>query len=406
MDKKRAVFLFGAGAALAWDAPCTSYLTKLIRKSGYKIKGNEVTITEFIYSKLLENKYPENEINFETIINVIEELIVYYSPKNSKLKQPSILKCLFNFDFEDKIFNFSVKGGEAKHGYTIEVPSGNKEFISQHSYFDETPEQFFLLHLMQELLSTITNEIIGYAYHGESHSKVKLDSEASLNFSKWMSHIGRSNILRLYTLNYDRIFKILLERQDIRVFEGFNATEYVPYGAYIKPEIRKILMDTDSNVHYNLHGSIHWEVLNSDRSGLPSPEIGLTTGGHLQINDMASIAQIEKGKTTVLSSIITGYHKVQKSNLSPFRQMYNAFDRDCILADKIYIVGYSFGDEHINQIIKTVLKCNDNAKIIIIDPGFLDNKKNHYLYLNIFPYYEGNFGLPKTISHNCLRPIN
>jgi hypothetical protein len=31
--------------------------------------------------------------------------------------------------------------------------------------------------------------------------------------------------------------------------------------------------------------------------------------------------------------------------MTPFRQMQSAFDKDCILADKITIIGYSFNDE-------------------------------------------------------------
>ncbi len=393
MEKKKAVFLFGAGAVLDWGAPSTSHLTELIRTSGYKIKGGEVTVTEFLYSKLRENDYSEKEINFETILNAIEELIVYYSSNNSEVKQPSILKCLFDCNFEDKIFDFSIKGGEEKNGYSIEVPSGNKNFISQNSYSKETPQQFFLLHLMQELLSVISNEVIEYAYHGKEHSKVKLDSQHSYNFTRWMSHIEKDHILRLYTLNYDRIFKILLEREGIEVFEGFEAREYVPYNISIKSEIPKILSDSKSNVHYNLHGSIHWEVLDT-YNGFKSPDIFLTTGGHLQLNDMALFEQIEKGKATILSNIITGYHKVQKSILSPFRQMYSSFDRDCILSDRIYIVGYSFGDEHINQILKTVLRCNKNFQIVIIDPDFFNNRMDRYLYMNILPHYKGPWSLP------------
>src|SRR6185436_14544782 len=79
MTKKRAVFLFGAGATLEWNSPTTRELTDLIRETGFRTSNNTTTITDFIYSTLLESGYPSHAINFETIISVIEELVVYYS---------------------------------------------------------------------------------------------------------------------------------------------------------------------------------------------------------------------------------------------------------------------------------------------------------------------------------------
>ena len=52
--------------------------------------------------------------------------------------------------------------------------------------------------------------------------------------------------------------------------------------------------------------------------------------------------------------------------------MFSAFDRDCFEADKLYIIGYSLGDEHINDIIRNARKYNARLEIIIINPGFDD----------------------------------
>ena len=94
---------------------------------------------------------------------------------------------------------------------------------------------------------------------------------------------------------------------------------------------------------------------------------------------------MEKGKTIFVSNIITGYQKTQKSAMTPFRQMQSAFDKDCILADKITIIGYSFNDEHINESIKIAFKENSNLKIEIVDPNFINNKMNKTFASNLFP---------------------
>ncbi|HRH60781.1 MAG TPA: SIR2 family protein, partial [Chitinophagaceae bacterium] len=84
--------------------------------------------------------------------------------------------------------------------------------------------------------------------------------------------------------------------------------------------------------------------------------------------------EIEKGKQLLLTNIITGYQKVQRSAISPFRQMFSAFDRDCFEADKLFIIGYSFGDEHINDIIRNSRKYNTHVEIILVNPVFDDRK--------------------------------
>jgi hypothetical protein len=71
-----------------------------------------------------------------------------------------------------------------------------------------------------------------------------------------------------------------------------------------------------------------------------------------------------------LTNIITGYQKIQKSILSPCKQMQAAFDRDCCSSDTIYIIGYSFNDEHINAGIKASIQSNQPVKFVIVDPGF------------------------------------
>lgn len=88
----------------------------------------------------------------------------------------------------------------------------------------------------------------------------------------------------------------------------------------------------------------------------------------------------------MLTNIITGYQKTQKVTLSPFRQMYASFDRDCILADEIFIIGYSFGDAHINECLKIALRCNPEVHITIVEPYFMSNSLNLKLALEFFPH--------------------
>ena len=92
--KKRIVFLFGAGAVLDWGGPCTTELTELILNSGYYCKGNNKRITQHLYDLLAAN-YPKIAINFETILNVIEELIVYFASNDYQTPTSLFITTIF-----------------------------------------------------------------------------------------------------------------------------------------------------------------------------------------------------------------------------------------------------------------------------------------------------------------------
>lgn len=139
--KDRIVFLLGAGATMEWNSPSTSKLTHLVRESGFKTINNKTTIAEYLFQTLLNNGYSEKEVNFETIINLIEELIVYYSYFDSDKKIPSLMRCLLSPKseyFENEIFNFSIKGGIIKHGYQLQIPAGTDYYLAKHAYHNET----------------------------------------------------------------------------------------------------------------------------------------------------------------------------------------------------------------------------------------------------------------------------
>ncbi|MBD3627531.1 SIR2 family protein [Cyclobacterium sp.] len=208
------------------------------------------------------------------------------------------------------------------------------------------------------------------------------------------------SILRMYTLNYDRIFKILLDDVNIDCFEGFNVTNSIDDIKGLRADVPKIINDSNCNIHYNLHGSAFWKVLPLNDKGLPHPEVVYTGVPHLPMNDVQANVQIEKGKPVFLTNIITGYQKAQKAMITPFKQMHSSFDRDCCNARKIYIVGYSFGDEHINECLKTALRYNKNLILEIIDPSFISNELDKKLNSTIFQFIDNESLYPKKIGEN------
>jgi hypothetical protein len=405
--KKKVVILFGSGAAIPWKAPSTFDLTSSIIKSSapdFVCSDGQTKVTEYIYNALAKC-YPKEDINFETIINIIEELIVHYSYFDNKRELPSLSKILFSSKFGNDILNFSIKGKVKKHGYYLEIPKDTEYNFSNPSLNSESPEQFYFQHLLAEILTDICAEIPQYEYHSNQRSVIFTpnNNERNENFQKWIKKIADASVVRMYTLNYDRLFKVLSIRAGIEVFEGFECDEYIPQHG-LKPNVQRILSDFTSNIHYNLHGSSNWEVHSLDEySQLQNPWISLQPYPIFEINSTQNaILQIEKGKSILVSNIITGFQKAQKSFITPFKQMQASFDSDCSYANEMFVIGYSFGDAHINASIKTALKYNPNLKLHFIDPAYCekDGKKGYELLCERLIYI-----FPEIFSTKRTNPI-
>ena len=178
-------------------------------------------------------------------------------------------------------------------------------------------------------------------------------------------------------MNYDRLNKVILENRGIDVFEGFDSKAIIPYNTQIAPNIKRIIDDVNCTCSFNLHGCCEWklQLLNNYKNYLPV----LKVGQQLAFNyPDYPILETEHGKPGILTNIIAGYQKTQRSTLTPFKQMQYSFDRDCLTSDKIIIIGYSFNDEHINESIRMSLIYNQDVKIHIVDCGFMNGLELKY----------------------------
>jgi len=375
--KRKVVFLFGAGAPLIWDAPTTKGITDLVRSSGYNIKNSDQKITEFIFQKCLEEGLPETDINFETILAAIEELIVYhanvYKDAGVEFKPRSLFRAIFMNKYP-QILNYITQGEKVKHGFKIFIPNPSTGRISeediQHQskgeYFRESPDAVFLINLLNKILSIINARVQKYSFRpkGDCDKITKYDPQNNL-ISQWIKRNYNNHVKRIYTLNYDYNFKTILEKNSIEIFDGFKEKSSESE-SHTDPDIVKILNDMDCNIHYNLHGASSWRVMPS--SPIHKNHYSIKKGEYARLNyEWTNLIQIEKHKSILVSNIVTGYQKTQKSAITPLRQMHATFEKDCIGAEIMVIIGYSFGDVHINQIIRTAIIEGDSM-IHIVSP--------------------------------------
>lgn len=400
--KSKAVFLFGAGAVIDWGGPKTicergklefipdhgsdsitnriCCLTHLLTSTGFEDnEGNR--ITKKIHDALQTN-YSDARINFETLINIVEDLHGYWAQKGSE--NPYNLNSLANIEDQIRDFaHFNIVHDPTTKRNKFSIPGFEDKY--EEILIDSEPNTRFFELLFNDILVGIKGHISKYAYHTYGHSVINKPVNERRNqlFYEWMAGFVKDDLaLRMYTLNYDRLFKVILEAKGIEIFEGFKnlpkSTD--PYES-VPADIPKIVSDVESHVYYNLHGSAFWDI-KFDES-FPSQTYRYMLSPFGRIDNPSIAVEIEKGRKLIASNIISGYQKVQRTAIAPFRQMFSAFDRDCLEATNIFLIGYSLGDEHINDIIRNARKYNKKLEITIVTPSFNEKDKldffNNYL---------------------------
>ncbi|MEX2347807.1 MAG: SIR2 family protein [Balneolaceae bacterium] len=383
MSKKRNVYLFGAGAVIDWEGPKTPEITEVFLKSGFKCSDKETRITYRIHQELLKNGWGDSEVNFELILGVIEDLIGYYLTNQSA--KSSVLRCFLR-ENETLIKLFPVVFPFDDEEKEILLLPNNEEYEKLNFSNNNQGKAKFLNFLLVDLITTISSHIPAYSYYSEFKKDViEKETNQKLNndFFEWMNK--ENSIKRMYTLNYDYLFKKILENRDAEVFDGFNLND--PKGnEEFEPDLYKICSDFDSNIHYNLHGSIWWRPKRNQGFGLNGAKFTKTAFTEFLSNEYHEgfpVLEIENGREIILSNIISGTNKTLRTAISPFRQMLSAFDRDCITADNLFIVGYSFSDGHLNEIINIALEENRDLNIHVIDPILESKNLDDHLPSNL-----------------------
>lgn len=363
---KRTVFLLGAGAALNWGGPSTKNITNYLKENGPKNKCGKY-ITEVIFEKFAE----DDGLNFEGLIDIIEHCFQYWSNSNEPPLTIGNLLIDKNHEFWSDVINLEyLHSQEARAVHSIE---NNPKLTDE--------AKFFAL-LLVNIFNGINEQIRNYGQYNAMTNKFSVKKNTEINDAActYFQTVAKTSYLRIYSLNYDRLVQFLFKEIGLDAFQGFSPDTLVPdkYNDKYEVDTKRILKTFDEHCIYHLHGNYAWHVKNKNINGLNGYSIYNGYLGTINTNDQFAVFQSEKNKPLFLSNIITGYSKVQRTNLTPFKQMASAFDIDCHTADEIIIVGYSFGDEHINDTIRQAKKANPNCKITIITRPKKDDVKENF----------------------------
>lgn len=165
--------------------------------------------------------------------------------------------------------------------------------------------------------------------------------------ASWIGAIPRSTAVEIFTTNYDLLMEQALEEFRIPFFDGFSGS----FRTFFDPHT----MDEDDLPSrwvrlWKLHGSINWRLDSSD-----------------------NISRGEKLDPSQIRIIHPSHLKYEESRKMPFFAMADRlrtlFKYQCVLVT----CGYSFQDQHINQILMEGIKSNPNSIIFALLYGKLES---------------------------------
>jgi hypothetical protein len=160
-------------------------------------------------------------------------------------------------------------------------------------------------------------------------------------FARWLKNVTRKRPVEIFTTNYDILLERSFERARIPLFDGFVGTfkpffcpEYLENGDMIPRDWVRL---------WKLHGSVNW--YKEDKQKV-----------------------IYRGEVSRKGLLILPSHlKYDESRKQPYQSFINRMGQVLTHHNTILIIcGYSFGDQHLNEIVYNALDTNIQTHAIAL----------------------------------------
>lgn len=220
----------------------------------------------------------------------------------------------------------------------------------------------------------------------------KYESKADLantkKFLAWLNMQNKDFTKELFTTNYDLIIEKSLEEIRVPYFDGFVGS-YEPF--FWQESIEKFVDKSDLTQNWlrlwKIHGSLNWFWKESKNSGAHSIVRG------------SKISEIDTISNELV--IYPSKEKYDSSKKQPFVAYFDRLKSTLLNGELLFIFsGYSFSDQHINEIIFNSLRQNNRLFVVVFffnDQEVLDLYEESSSYLNLTA-----FGPTKAVINGTL----
>lgn len=324
------ILILGAGASIPFYNPrlSTGYLTTVISDPN---KWNNIVER---YTNIMG--VDTNMVNTQTILQVLNNIIQAHP----------------NYNFEqiieiyDKIssFNFDPRPNSKILHDILQYYGATAPIVANHVW-DCVP---FLLRQI------ITEEVANLHANHKAATYTNL-TKLQTNF---VSVVSEAQSINIFTLNYDEI--ILDAIQNLNFITGFNYQGRFDVSTFLTAPKTISFPHGHSRFSFDDDGILfhaNSQAANTYRLN------------HIGAIDRTQTRYLTDGSYAYSFNtfISTGQQKEPTFDVNPYSTYYQKFASDCLKANKIYVIGYSFSDPHFNRMLLNFLKISPSNKIVIVD---------------------------------------
>ncbi len=236
--------------------------------------------------------------------------------------------------------------------YTVETLLSNleqkKEIIGNGELNGLTKKE------IAELIAQIKKEIQNIV---SVHKKIKKEEGniVHVDFASWIIRANRKHGVEIFTTNYDYLFELGLESQNIPYYDGFTGS-YQPF--FNAESIEDLSFLSKQTKLWKIHGSLGWHL--DEKSN--------------------NVWRKDSDDNDIL--IYPSTAKYNNSKKQPYISLMDRLTNFLKQPDTVLITcGYSFSDEHINERILTALCSNPFAHVyaLIYDIVWKEVEKNKFM---------------------------
>lgn len=176
--------------------------------------------------------------------------------------------------------------------------------------------------------------------------------EIPKRFFAWYNNLHQESTKEIFTTNYDLIIEKSLEESGIPYFDGFVGA-YEPF--FWQESIEKIIKHDDLTINWlrlwKIHGSLSWFWKKS------------TMDNSYRILRIGKIKNVTDEENELV--IYPSKEKYESSRKQPFIAYFDRLKEYLLSGELLFVIsGYSFSDQHINEILFNCLRQNNRLFII------------------------------------------
>jgi hypothetical protein len=246
-----------------------------------------------------------------------------------------------------------------------------------------------------ESAKLLDKEICTIIYDIIAEKEAEADIEKTKKFFAWLSLLNRDFSKEVFTTNYDLIIEKSLEASQIPYFDGFVGS-YEPF--FWQESIDQFVSKNDLTQNWirlwKIHGSLSWFWKLDPKTKAQ------------KIIRIGKIENIKKEENELV--IYPSKEKYDSSKKQPFIAYFDRLKNYLLSGELLFVfTGYSFSDQHINEIIFNCLRQNNRLTVLVFffqdsEVESLHKQNTSYMNLNVFgpkkAIINGNLGEWEYIS--------